>query len=202
VTIEPDDSNALQLERMYRPPAAENTPLPRPTPNGDFYVVSPTKFLVLFFATFGGYQMYWFFANWRRYRDRTRRPLSPVWRAVFSPFFAHKLFGIVAEQGARVSPTAPRLESNGMATLYVALVIGSWLIDHMGDNPVLDVAAAVLGLGAAYPLLAAQQAANAASGDRDGSSNSRLTPLNYVFILFGALLWPLFVLGLLAPRTQ
>jgi hypothetical protein len=200
MTIEQDDSSSRRLEEMYRPPTADEVPLPEPPQDplleAEFYVVSRTKFLVLFFATFGAYQLYWFFTNWRRYRSRTGTSLSPFWRAVFSLFFVHRLFGLLAEGGARGAPTAPRLEAKGMATLYVALVIGSWLIDRLGDNVVLDSAATALGLCAAYPLLAAQHAANAASGDPSGAANSRMSGLNYVFIAFGLVLWPFFILGL------
>jgi hypothetical protein len=34
------------------------------------------------------------------------------------------------------------------------------------------------------------------AGDPDGSANSRMTPLNYVFFVLGVVLWPLLVLGL------
>ncbi|MEO8180863.1 MAG: hypothetical protein ABI895_18680 [Deltaproteobacteria bacterium] len=196
MTIESDDSGPLQLNELYRPPAADEAPLPSPAPNAPFYVVSRTKFLVLFFATFGAYQLYWFFTNWQRYRDRTRTSLYPFWRAVFSPLFTHKLFGIVAQHG---KPPAPRFPAQEMATLYVVFVVGSWVLDRWGGSLLIDVVSTALGLCTAYPLLAAQDAANAASGDPGGSSNSRMSPLNYVFIVLGVVLWPLLVLGLVMP---
>ena len=197
MTIERDDSDPLQLKQMYRPPAADDAPLPSLVQDAPFYVVSRTKFLVLFFATFGAYQMYWFFANWRRYRDRMSARLLPFWRAVFSPLFTHKLFGIVAQHGA---PPAPRFAAAEMATLYVVFVVGSWVLDRWGGGLLIDVVSTALGLCTAYPLLAAQDAANAASGDPSGSSNARMSPLNYVFIVLGVVLWPLLVLGLAMPE--
>lgn len=193
MTIERDDSDPLQLQEMYRPPAADDAPLPSLEQNTPFYVVSRTKFLVLFFATFGAYQLYWFFVNWRRYRDRMSAPILPFWRAVFSVLFVHRLFGIVAQHGA---PAAPRFAAREMATLYVVFMVGSWVLDRWGDRLLIDIVSTALGLCTAYPLLAAQDAANAASGDPDGSANSRMTPLNYVFIVLGVVLWPLLVLGL------
>jgi hypothetical protein len=197
VTIEPNDSSA-QLQEMYRPPAADDVALPPSLEQASpFYVVSRTKFLVLFFVTLGGYQLYWFFSNWRRYRSRTLTHLLPLWRAIFSPLFAHRLFELIAQHG---SPAVPRFAASSMATLYVVLMVASWIIDRVQDNLVLDVASIVLALLAVYPLLAAQEAANAAAGDPQGSSNSRMTALNYVFIVLGILLWSLVALGLLAPE--
>jgi hypothetical protein len=201
-----EQNGSRRLEEMYRPPATEEAaPLPGPSLQAPFYVVSRNKFLVLFFATFGGYQMYWFFVNWRRYRDRTGSRLSPFWRAVFSPFFVHKLFGIVAyhpapsaeapSTEATAAPAPARFAAPGMATAYVVLVVASRLLDRLGSGVLLDVVSIALGLGTAYPLLAAQQAANAASGDPAGSANSGMTPLNYVFLVLGVVLWPLVVLG-------
>ena len=38
--------------------------------DGDFYVVGKIKFLVLFFSTFGLYSLYWFYRNWKLYKEK------------------------------------------------------------------------------------------------------------------------------------
>jgi hypothetical protein len=204
------ENDSLRLEDVYRPPAADEAP-PGVSATRDFYVVSRTKFLVLFFATFGAYQSYWFFANWRRYRDRTRQVLYPFWRAVFSPLFAHKLFALIAGRPAAALPQvvaeaaplpAASWNPSAMATLYVILVLASWVVDRLGDNVAIDLASTVLGLGTAYPLLVAQDAANTASGDPAGASNSRMTTINYVFIVIGLLIWLLFVFGITSMTSE
>ncbi len=60
-----------------------------------FYVVSKTKFLVLFFCTFGMYSLYWHFKNWKQYKDYHKDRIIPALRAIFSIFFTHSLFSEV-----------------------------------------------------------------------------------------------------------
>lgn len=50
-------------------------------------------FIVLSLTTLGLYRIYWFYRNWHQIRNRGVWDITPVWRALFSIFFAHRLLG-------------------------------------------------------------------------------------------------------------
>ena len=202
--IENNEPRPLRVEDLYRPPADEPA-LDVPTSAGSskFYVVAAPKFLLLALITSSLYQLYWFFTNWRRYGRATDRRTLPLLRALIPIFFVHRLFGLIAPAGARVRPSAHTWHPGEMATLFVICMLGSRLVHHLGPYvatqlgaasaiPWLEHVATLLGLCQMYPLFAAQRAANAAAGDPQGSSNSRLNALNYLFLALGVLGWLLY----------
>jgi hypothetical protein len=65
---------------------------------GEFHALSIRKLAVLSLCTLGFYELYWFYRNWTRVRERTGRRLSPFWRAFFAQLWSYSLFDEVAEQ--------------------------------------------------------------------------------------------------------
>ena len=78
-------------ENVYAVPESNLEILPE-SPRHMFYVVSKIKFLVLFFATFSLYGVYWNFKNWSLYKNYHNDDIWPIMRAIFSVFFTHSLF--------------------------------------------------------------------------------------------------------------
>jgi hypothetical protein len=77
-----------------------------------FFAVSVTKFVVMSVFTFGIYQLYWFYWNWKRIRDREKSDISPFWRTFFAYFFCYQCFvrvnSFAATQGISASiPAGP-----------------------------------------------------------------------------------------------
>ncbi len=52
-----------------------------------FYPVSITKFVLLTILTAKIYTIYWFYRNWHYVKRIADSQLSPIWRAIFSPFW-------------------------------------------------------------------------------------------------------------------
>ena len=164
-----------------------------------FYVVSNTKFIVLFVATLGLYSFYWFFMNWKQYRFANREPMWPIARAIFSIFFAHKLFDQVA---AKVRERHDNLFSDhaSLATTYVAINVVSYIANRLSSRAIGDPYTSLLPLSMlpieGWVLYRAQVAINLACDDPYGLSNSRITIANIFWILLGAVLWLLNLFGL------
>ena len=153
-----------------------------------FYVVSPKKFLILYFSTFGIYRGYWMYKNWSLYKDKTGESVWPIPRAIFSIFFVESLF-------KKVNSNA---DKNGIKLIFsdkvwaVAYVITS-VIDHISSR--LDYK----GIAAPYPeyvtfltfvllgwiIYKAQVAINLSCGDEKGLSNSSFSLANYFWIVMG-----------------
>jgi hypothetical protein len=48
-------------------------------------------------CTFGLYELYWFYMNWKIIKERERLDIMPFWRAVFGVFFCYQCFKAVRE---------------------------------------------------------------------------------------------------------
>ena len=193
----------IDINEIYRPPvAAGNQAKAERALSAPFYIVSTTKFLLLFVATLGIYQLVWFYKHWREYAPYGRKAISPFWRAIFAIFFTHALFRAFEEHGnysGRPSAWSPQ----GMATLFVGLTIVARIADRVSTSSAElgaeDLAAFILTLSTGVPLVVAQRACNTACGDPEGKTNSRLTLLNWVFVCVGGLFWFLVIGSFLVP---
>jgi hypothetical protein len=65
----------------------------------ELFVIPLHKFALLSLCSFGVYEMYWCYQNWKRIKAFTRSDLSPFWRAFFAPLWCFTLFGRIREFG-------------------------------------------------------------------------------------------------------
>ena len=190
-------------ESIYAPPQADIEV--REYADGEYYVVAPGKFLALTILTMGLYLVYWFYRQWRTVKDRDQSDIWPVPRGLFYIFFTHSLYADINE----------RLRSNGIsyewspgtsATIVVILTLLSNILSRLsGENigpPMTDILSIAIVPVLAYFALPAQKAANAASGDANGSSNANFTGANWVWMILGGLIWALSLFGLYFIITQ
>ena len=107
------DTNAINVE-------------PPPIPAGQpvFFPVSPLKLVVMSTVTFGLYEVYWFYKNWKLIKQRTDSGGGmPFFRAFFCVFYCYSLFKevkIIATSRGLSSPS-PGL----IAIVWIVLTI-SW----------------------------------------------------------------------------
>lgn len=183
---------------VYAPPAAVVMDAPKAAAP-EFYIVSKPKFLVLFFATLGAYQLYWFYMHWARYRRYHRTQLWPVARAIFSIFFTHSLGGEIAQSLER-SGIRLRWSPGILAAGYILFQILGTICDRLSANDIGSPATDMVGLAALLPisycLWGLQDAANIACNEPHGESNRTFTWANWLWIVLGTLLWGLVLVGL------
>ena len=162
------------LDEAYRPPQADDSERDGQDIEADetpFYVVSIPKLVVLYFATLGTYEVYWFYRHWRAQRRAFGIDVMPWARALFSVLFVGRLFKAI-DGRAREADHEPTWDAGGQAGIYVAVVIGSRLVSRIADGLLGTLVGIVIGLAAVVPLIAAQKVANLASDDADGRSNA------------------------------
>lgn len=179
----------------YTPPAAALQDLPpddiRDAP---FFVVSPTKVMLLSICTLGVYQLYWFYMHWQRWRRGRSETVWPVARAIFALFYVHALERRIGDVLDARAVTRHRA-TFAAATLYVvltALDIGSaiawpWISHRIPDIwlGAFEWSSLVLVLPISGCMCILQRAANAACGDPDALSNRRFTLYNAAWMLGG-----------------
>lgn len=167
--------------------------------HAEFYVVSLKKFSILFFSTIGIYSIYWFYKNWSILKGRYNLNIWPAPRALFSIFFAHALFGKIARE--LKNKTDRDWHGSALATLYVVSSVLSTVLDRVSSkgvgSPITDLLSLLILIPIWGSLYSAQKQVNLACGDEQGESNTQLTGQNIVFMLLGAVLWLLILLGLL-----
>lgn len=156
-----------------------------------FFPVPTHKFVVLSICTFGIYELYWAYKNWKRIQAASGETMSPFWRAFFAPFWGFSLFRRVRDrvthEGALEDWSPPFL-----ATCYL-LLTGSaqlpeawWLISLMSFVPLIPV----------------QQATQRFNEQHHVSENqnSSYSGMDVLVIVLGGFLTILAVIGTFSPE--
>jgi len=184
---------------IYKPPQSDLLPENKIRLQ-QFYVVSKVKASVLFISTIGLYVLFWFFLNWRFYKNYTGEKIMPIARTFFFYFFTHSLFNnvnYVLDQNKIEYKWSPKI----LATLFIVVYIASNILDRLSvrgvGSPLTDILSIAVLPIILFILLKAQGAINISQGDPLGVSNAKFTIYNYLWIFFGGIFWVLMVIGLL-----
>lgn len=169
-----------------------------------FYVVSPAKFMVLYYLTLGIYGVYWFYRNWNQWRLASGERVLPVIRAVFVIFFVAGLLdrirGRMDAQGIR-HEWNHRAHAAGIIILMVLTTVLQQLATHGVGKPWLDLVSLAMLVPMADVLCNAQRHINVACGDPEGRSNAMFTLANIVWSVIGLVFWSFTVYGLFLMFT-
>jgi hypothetical protein len=143
-----------------------------------WFRVGTAKLLLMCVVTFGAYEIYWFYQQWRHVQRRGER-VHPALRTLFAGLFCYALFRRVSEdatqRGIARAPSAV-----GCAVAFIALAITVRLPDPWSTLSLLQL----------LPLALVQRAASAAAlaAVPGADPNTRLTPINWVGIAFGVMI--------------
>ncbi|VXC98640.1 MFS transporter permease [Pseudomonas sp. 8Z] len=183
------------MDNLYQPPKAELLDEQSPSRNA-FFVTSENKLYLLYFFTFGIYAIYWFYKQWDSQRTAMLpKHIMPAARSIFHIFYTHSLCRLISEHKQRQGLGS--WAYSGTAWIYVVLVFTSNGLSRMEvQSSALDLLLLIGCIMApAVPLAQIQQQANQASVDDNGQSNARISGQNLLFIIPGALLWMVVLVG-------
>lgn len=193
MNLEKQDTDTIN---PYQPPQSDTAPRTSQQTK-QYYVVGQKKFFALFFATFSLYAIYWFYEHWTIWKQRTGEKVWPVPRAIFNIFFVHSLFAKIHEDAISVSGSAlPRLQLP--ATIFILGQIAMNMVDKFTgeDNIALSIAIMIIILVlTSWAMWQGQNQANIASQDDEGIQNSKLTAVNYIWVVLGSIFWALAIFG-------
>lgn len=194
----------MNLEKSAASDLTQPPPLPLPlTPETPIFYVVAKEVFILFIVTFSFYSYYWFWKQWNIRRKATGEKMWPIARAIFAIFFVYSLFEEIELAANKVTSTAnPRLHI--AAVVYIIGEVLFKLLDKISPIAIVYLASTLLLVGVmTFSAWQAQSQANIASLDAKGKSNSGLTPLNYIWIALGTLLWLLIIVGtFIEPFTE
>ena len=116
---------------LYQPPQADISEQSTELDSGktEFYIVAPKKFIILFIATLGMYQLYWMYINWDLYRKKNNEKLWPVPRAIFSIFYTHSRLTKV--ESRNISQEKKSLWNPG---LLATIIVGASIISTICER--------------------------------------------------------------------
>jgi hypothetical protein len=106
-----------------------------------FLYIPVARLILMSIVSFGLYEQYWIYKNWRYVKERDNLPINPFWRAVFGFFYCHSLLRRIHEDADMRSITMPSFSPNGLATGWVVLLIIARVVSRFPDIPASMVAA-------------------------------------------------------------
>jgi hypothetical protein len=154
-----------------------------------WFRVGTAKLLLMCVVTFGVYEIYWFYQQWRHVQRRGER-VHPALRTLFAGLFCYALFRRVSQDAtARGIARAP--SALLCAVAYIALAVTVKLPDPWSTLSLLQL----------LPLVLVQRAASAAAlaAVPGADPNTRLTPINWIGVAFGVMLLLLTALAATLP---
>lgn len=105
---------------------------------------TPTRFIVLYFATLGVYPLFWMYDQWTFLKNKQNLNISPGWRAVFSPLWTGSLAGGIQKYlkkeniNVSYSPILIGITFFILSALY-RLPDPYWLITFLSFIPILPI---------------------------------------------------------------
>ena len=109
-----------------------------------YFSVSKPKLIAMSICSWGIYEIYWFYKNWKLIKERTGQDIRPFWRAIFAPFFCHSLFKSVKEL-AHLQGIPSQVSPGWLTFAYIAMLVTHrlpdpvWLISFLTFLPLLPV---------------------------------------------------------------
>jgi hypothetical protein len=186
----PDDGYASMIADPYAPPAATLHDAAPTSPA--FYVVSKSKFAMLFVATNGFYIAYWLYKNWKLHRAAGNKVL-PLVRTIFGVFFIYSLFTRI-DRRIKASGRDFRWFPRSLALAFIVVACTSSAAVWIQDFHIQFAMSLLVLLLQIFCLLSAQAAINYSENDSEGHTNSALTFANGVWIGLGLCFWTLLFL--------
>ncbi len=184
---------------------------PKPNKTIRYFSISPVKLFLLCFLTFGLYDMYWLYRNWKAVRDDGKEMLSPFLRAVFSIFFINGLFRRI-KASASAKNYSKSYNPNALAALFILSSLAEYVLAKVNDGAVAQGLSVSLALGLGiialiisrtYALVAAQKAINYYLSDtKRYALPSQTGPGATLIVLLGFIYFCLVMIGLFAPADM
>lgn len=96
--------------------------------NSHYFSVSTNKLIIMSICTFGIYEIYWFYKNWKHIKEVESSKIMPFWRAIFAPLWIYYLYKDIKEKSDTMNLNA-ELSPGVLAIIYLALSVAAKMPD-------------------------------------------------------------------------
>ena len=86
------------------------------------FYIPEKKLIFVCLLSFGLYELYWFYRNWKAIRDHEQIRISPVWRSIFSVLFCYNFFKRI-RKAATARGYSSSYSAGALALLYIVLTM-------------------------------------------------------------------------------
>jgi len=156
----------------------------------EYFSVPTGKLILLCVLSFGLYELYWFYQNWKAVKIQEEKKLSPFWRAVFSVFYCYSLFKrILISAGANGFKT--KATPTTLTVGYIFFVMLNRLPDPLWCLSFLTFVPIILACNAIR--------FNNAKINTEIKESSNLSGMEIFLLIFGLLIWGVTALSMLYP---
>lgn len=207
-----DWTRASEVENLLTPLAAALPPSPPPgepyqpaytapaRQDAMFFHIPAARLVLMAIASWGLFEMYWIYRNWKYLKERDGLNIRPIWRAVFGIVFIHKLMKAIHDDRQANAIKNAEFSASLLATVWVILVIVGNVTSRADDTGMN-----LIGLLISFPtfllFLPAQNyinSVNAAISPRP--PYAKWSAGQYACLAIGIVLWVLIVAGLTLPE--
>jgi len=161
-----------------------------------FLYIPVSRLILMSIISFGVYEMYWIYKNWRyvKERDHLYMHIRPFWRGWFGIFYCHSLLRRIHEDEEARAIQVPLFSPNGLATGWVVLIIISNIVGRAPGIAASIIAAFIPSFLCLVPV---QNYVNSVSEQRSpGQPYYRWSSGHVVCLVFGIIIWALLLIGL------
>lgn len=88
------------------------------------------RLVVLAILSFGTYEAYWIYKNWRYAKERYGLKISPFWRGIFGILFCYGILKRIHEDREARAVVPPSFSPGWLATGFVVLALSANLVAH------------------------------------------------------------------------
>jgi hypothetical protein len=162
---------------------------PAPIP-GPYFPVSVRKFVVLSFLSFGIYDIYWTYRQWRRIRDHEHEDVSPFWRTFFGFAWNFSLLPRIAASGRKYQVP--------VGWSGTTLALGYLVMQFCTRLPDPGFLIAFLSFIPLIPAAQAIERINTAAGATE-DPNATFTGGTWIAMILGGLCMLVILIGLMLP---
>ena len=189
----PDALDAARAELQRRGVDASTIrvgPPPIPAEQPIFFPVSPLKLVVMSTVTFGIYELYWFYKNWKLIKQRTDSDIRPFWRAFFGVLFCYSCFKEIKKVATSRGVSFPA-SPGWLAVLWIGLVLSwrlpdpYWMVDILTPFVLFPIQKTVNDLNTIVA--------------PNHNPNARFSAWNIVITVVGGILFVLVIIGTFLP---
>jgi hypothetical protein len=179
----------MDASEAYRAPAAPVEIKPAAEAGLDgrpiYFSVSILKLTVMSLSTFGLYEVYWFYQQWKQVRDRNGWQIRPVWRAIFAILFCHQLFKQLRRTA--LSEEIQAFDAGALSGAWILLTLAGRLPDPWW----------VVSVASILPLIPVQRTINRINDKvaPEHDPNARFSVANIVVVLLAALTLVIAIMG-------
>ncbi len=109
------------------------TPAHPTSPNRPLFLYIPiSRLILLSIVSFGLYEAYWIYKNWRYLKERTHLKIMPFWRGIFGIFFCYGLLRAIHGDAEARAVRAPAFQPDMLAITWIILTLLGRGLDRVG----------------------------------------------------------------------